>query len=69
VMVCRDRVSVSQLMQNPQLTHRTVRTPDFPDFWVLGGLPQSRRYATEQLSTRLARSRLSGKPHAVDHRW
>jgi hypothetical protein len=24
--------------KNRQLTHRTVRTQDSPDFWVLGGL-------------------------------
>src|SRR5437016_14205069 len=28
----------SRMMPNRQLTHRTVRTQDFPDFWVLGGL-------------------------------
>src|SRR6266567_525570 len=27
---------------NRQLTHRTVRTQDFPDFWVLGGLRATR---------------------------
>ena len=26
-----------------QLTHRTVRTQDFPDFWVLVGLPPNRK--------------------------
>ena len=29
-------------MLNRQLTHRTVRTQDFPDFWVLGGLRANR---------------------------
>jgi hypothetical protein len=31
-----------QLVPNRQLTHRTVRTQDFPDFWVLGGLRANR---------------------------
>src|ERR1700723_1413004 len=64
VTVCRDRVSVSQLIQNRQLTHRTVRTPDFPDFWVLGRLRAIRKichgtnFQRNKLSTRLARRRL-----------
>jgi hypothetical protein len=30
------------LLLNRQLTHRTVRTQDFLDFWVLGGLRANR---------------------------
>jgi hypothetical protein len=30
------------LTHHRQLTHRTVRTQDFPDFWVLGGLRANR---------------------------
>jgi hypothetical protein len=30
--------SASEPSANRQLTHRIVRTQDFPDFWVLGGL-------------------------------
>jgi hypothetical protein len=31
------------VLRNRQLTHRPVRTQDFPDFWVLGGLRANRK--------------------------
>src|SRR5258708_1849185 len=35
---CDFSPDVARCIQNRQLTYRTVRTQDFPDFWVLGGL-------------------------------
>jgi hypothetical protein len=35
-------MEASSCFLNHQLIHRTVRTQDFPDFWVLGGLRATR---------------------------
>src|ERR1700733_1769018 len=39
---------------NRQLTHRTARTQDFPDFWGLGGLRQSGNYPPRRGNVRVA---------------
>src|SRR5258708_1528343 len=42
VIWARADASHPRMMPNRQLTHRTVQTQDFPDFWVLGGLRATR---------------------------
>jgi len=42
--------TLDQRVHNRQLTHRTVQTKDFSDFWVLGGLRATRKLAGEDYS-------------------
>src|SRR5260370_19200840 len=46
----------SRLLHYRQLAHRTVRTQDFPDFWVLCGLRANRKVSLSTEDSRASHS-------------